>query len=106
MLTTMRSLLHLNDPKSKPTNRQTQPYYESSKPSDCDQRLNMRLDAYLAQYWPETSRSAWQKHIIAGYVLVNGVVETTGKRTLSEDDEVTFKVPDAPTFEDQTLPVI
>ncbi len=66
----------------------------------------MRLDAYLAQYWPETSRSTWQKHIAAGYVMVDGVVETSSKRTLSEDDEVTVNVPDVPTFEDQTLPII
>lgn len=66
----------------------------------------MRLDAYMAQYWPETSRSVWQKHIESGYVQVNGVVETSSKRLLDEDDEVTISVPDAPTFDDQTLPVI
>lgn len=49
----------------------------------------MRLDAYLAQYFPEHSRSAWQKYIAAGYVKVNGEVVTSNKLTLDEDDEVT-----------------
>jgi 23S rRNA pseudouridine1911/1915/1917 synthase len=66
----------------------------------------MRLDAYLGQYWPETSRSTWQKHVSNGYVKVNGVIETSSKRILKEDDEVTVNVPDAPTFTEQTLPVI
>ena len=66
----------------------------------------MRLDVYMAQYWPETSRSVWQKYIESGYVMVNGNVETSPKRLLDEDDEVTANVPDAPTFDDQTLPVI
>ena len=39
----------------------------------------MRLDAYLAEYWPEYSRSVWQKYIAAGYVMVNEQVETTEK---------------------------
>jgi 23S rRNA pseudouridine1911/1915/1917 synthase len=66
----------------------------------------MRLDAYLAQYWPEYSRSTWQKYIDAGYILVNGEVEKSSKRLLGEDDEVTTSVPDAPTHDDQSLPVI
>ncbi len=66
----------------------------------------MRLDAYMAQYWPETSRSTWVKRIESGYVLVNGVVETSNKRTLGEDDQVTFNVPAEPTFHDSELPII
>ena len=50
----------------------------------------MRLDAYMAQYWPEYSRSVWQRYIANGYVKVNGEVETSTKRTLDEDDQVTF----------------
>lgn len=49
----------------------------------------MRIDSYLAQYFPEHSRSAWQKYIAAGYVKVNGEVVTSNKLTLGEDDEVT-----------------
>lgn len=66
----------------------------------------MRLDAYLAEYWPEYSRSQWQKYITAGYVQVNGVVVTVAKTLLGEDDEVTQHVPSAPNFEGQSLPVI
>jgi 23S rRNA pseudouridine1911/1915/1917 synthase len=66
----------------------------------------MRLDAYLAHYWPENSRSVWQKYIKAGYVLVNGEIETSGKRILEEDDEVTTDVPDLPTHSEESLPVI
>jgi RluA family pseudouridine synthase len=66
----------------------------------------MRLDAYMAQYWPETSRSTWLKHIKAGYVSVNGIVETSGKRLLGEDDEVTTNVPAVEVYDTQELPVI
>lgn len=66
----------------------------------------MRLDAYLAQYWPEYSRSTWQKYIEAGYVMVNGEVEKRTKRTLGEDDQVTYDVPAAPDHSDKTLPVV
>lgn len=66
----------------------------------------MRLDAYMAQYWPEHSRSVWQKHIESGYVKVNGVVETSTKRMLGEDDEVTIAVPETPSFDNRELPII
>lgn len=66
----------------------------------------MRLDAYLAQYWPEHSRSTWQKYIEAGYISVNGQVETVAKRLLGEDDEVTTNIPAAPTHDEDTLPVV
>lgn len=66
----------------------------------------MRLDAYMAQYWPEYSRSVWQKYIDAGYVKINGQVETSTKKTLGEDDEVTYDIPAAPDHSQQTLPVI
>lgn len=66
----------------------------------------MRLDAYLAQYWPETSRATWQKRVKAGYVLVNGEVEQSVKRMLGEDDEVTVKMPKPTSHKDKELPVI
>lgn len=66
----------------------------------------MRLDAYMAQYWPEFSRSVWQKYIAQGYVKVNGSVETSTKRALGEDDEVTYSIPDAPDHSEASLPVI
>ena len=66
----------------------------------------MRLDSYLAQYWPEFSRSQWQKYILAGYVQINGVVETSNKRSLGEDDEVTTHVPDRTDHSAEEIPVI
>lgn len=66
----------------------------------------MRLDAYLAEFWPEYSRSTWQKYIAAGYVMVNGVVETISKRQLGEDDVVTTQIPELPSHDDNALPVI
>ncbi|USN96025.1 MAG: RluA family pseudouridine synthase [Candidatus Nomurabacteria bacterium] len=66
----------------------------------------MRLDAYLAQYWPEHSRATWQKYVKAGYVTVNGEVEKSTKRLLDEDDKVETSVPDAQTHDDQSLPII
>ena len=66
----------------------------------------MRLDAYLAQYWPETSRSQWQKHIVSGYVQVNNEVEKSTKRLLGEDDHVTFTLPELPDYSAESLPVI
>lgn len=66
----------------------------------------MRLDQYVAQYWPEYSRSVWQKYIEAGYVQVNGVVESSPKKLLGEDDEVTVHVPETMDYSTQELPVI
>lgn len=66
----------------------------------------MRLDSYVAQYWPEYSRSQWQKMIVAGHVSVNGEVITSTKYELEEDSEVSVAPPTALTFDDHTLPVI
>lgn len=66
----------------------------------------MRLDAYMAEYWPENSRSVWQKYIAAGYVKVNGHVETSVKKTLGEDDVITYAIPATPDYNDHTLPVV
>lgn len=60
----------------------------------------------MAQYWPEYSRSVWQKYIELGYVKVNGAVETSVKKMLFEDDEVTYDLPPAPDHSKQTLPII
>lgn len=66
----------------------------------------MRLDAYMAQYWPEYSRSTWQKYIEMGVVEVNGVVVTSVRYNLGEDDEVTVQTLPVASFDDQTLPVV
>ena len=66
----------------------------------------MRLDQYVAMYWPEFSRSQWQKYIEAGYVKVNGNVEVSPKSQLGEDDEVSVDLPSAPDYSEHSLPVI
>lgn len=66
----------------------------------------MRLDVYLATYYPEFSRSVWQKYITLGYVTVNGAVETTAKVQLGEDDEVAFDLPEKQDFSTDELPVL
>lgn len=55
----------------------------------------MRLDAYLAQYYPEYSRSTWHKYITLGCVKVNGEVVTSPKLKLGEDDHVTYELAEA-----------
>jgi 23S rRNA pseudouridine1911/1915/1917 synthase len=65
----------------------------------------MRLDAYLATYFPEKSRSMWQKYIHQGLVSVNNKTVLDKKHTLGEDDEVSFTEPEqiSQTF---TVPIV
>ncbi len=56
----------------------------------------MRLDVYVAQYWPERSRSQWQKLIKDSRVFVNGDAVADSSFELGEDDEVTVKAPKPP----------
>lgn len=66
----------------------------------------MRLDQYTAQFWPEHSRSTWQKFIKMGAVKVNGEVVTSPKHDLGEDDYVQVDPPKEPDFTGESLPVI
>lgn len=66
----------------------------------------MRLDQYLATYWPENSRATWQKLCKAGMVLVNGEPEFSPKTMIGEDDEVKIVETPKQDFSDQTLPVL
>lgn len=66
----------------------------------------MRLDQYVAQFWPEYSRSVWKKYIESGFVQVNGTMEVSSKYKLGEDDEVTIHIPDDPDYSKHTLPII
>ncbi|MBP7760616.1 RluA family pseudouridine synthase [Candidatus Saccharibacteria bacterium] len=59
----------------------------------------MRLDAYMAQYWPERSRAQWQKLIADKHVRVNGEFVTKVSFELGEDDEVTVKAPKPPVLD-------
>lgn len=65
-----------------------------------------RLDIRLSELYPETSRSTWQKHIKAGHVQVNGVVQTSVKYEVQEGDTIAITVPDATDFSGETLPII
>lgn len=66
----------------------------------------MRLDVYLATYWPDQSRSTWQKYCLAGYILVNGSIATDPNTRLGEDDEVTINLPTAADYTSETIPII
>lgn len=65
-----------------------------------------RLDIYLAETHPETSRSTWQKHIKQGRVLVNGAATTAPRYEISPADTITLDLPDAPDHSTQTLPIL
>lgn len=66
----------------------------------------MRLDKYMAEYWPEHSRSSWQKYIEMGMVLVNGTVTTSSSLELDEDDHVTVATLPIAVESTLTLPVV
>lgn len=66
----------------------------------------MRLDVYMATYYPEHSRSVWQKYIALGYVSVNGAAVASPKRGLGEDDVVTFDLPEKADFSNDELPIL
>ncbi|GHU06891.1 ribosomal large subunit pseudouridine synthase D [Alphaproteobacteria bacterium] len=48
----------------------------------------MRLDAYLAKVYSGQSRSTWAKVIERGFVTVNGGVETSTKKQVSDKDKI------------------
>jgi len=66
----------------------------------------MRLDQYMAQHWPEYSRSVWQKYIKLGYVTVDGVIKTDPSIVLEENSDVTIDLPDKTDYSEQTLPIL
>ncbi|HSW91217.1 MAG TPA: RluA family pseudouridine synthase [Candidatus Saccharimonadales bacterium] len=66
----------------------------------------MRLDALLAEQYPETSRSTWQKHIKAEHVTVNGEVQTSPKFDVTKNDTVAVSIPDATDFSGSELPIL
>ena len=65
-----------------------------------------RLDAYLAQTYPEYSRSSWQKYIKAGHVSVDDNVQTSPKFAIDNGSRVTVDLPDVPDHADRELPVV
>lgn len=66
----------------------------------------MRLDAYVAEHWPDQSRSTWKKLILAGQVTVNGTVEESVKYDVGELDVVDVIKPATADHSDKTLPII
>lgn len=65
-----------------------------------------RLDVELAERYPETSRSTWQKHIKAGHISVNGAVQDSPKFEVTENDVIAVDVPRQTDFSDHELPLI
>lgn len=65
-----------------------------------------RLDVELADRYPETSRSTWQKHVRAGHVKVNGAVQESPKFEVTENDIIAVAVPRQTDFSDHQLPII
>ena len=66
----------------------------------------VRLDSLLAERFPDTSRSTWQKHIKAGHISVNGVTVTTPKQDISSSDHIAVNTPEASNFSDHSLPIL
>lgn len=66
----------------------------------------MRLDAYVAERWPEQSRSTWKKLIEAGQVTVNGAVQSSPKSSVPEDAKVEVISPEIPDHSESTLPIL
>jgi 23S rRNA pseudouridine1911/1915/1917 synthase len=65
-----------------------------------------RLDLELAERYPETSRSTWQKYIKAGYVMVSGEVQTSSKFDVLPTDTIAVTIPDATDFTKDVLPIL
>ncbi len=66
----------------------------------------MRLDAYVAENWPEQSRSTWQKLIQAGQVSVNGEIQIVTKTDVKEDDLIEVIEPTQADHSKESLPII
>jgi len=66
----------------------------------------MRLDAYVAEHWPEQSRSTWHKLIQAGQVSVNGEIQTVAKTNIKETDVIEVIEPTQVDHSTESLPII
>lgn len=66
----------------------------------------MRLDVFVAERWPNESRSTWQKLIVAGNVRVNGEVQTSTKFDVSENDSIEVTQLEPVDHSSSELPVI
>ena len=68
--------------------------------------LKRRLDTILAERYPDTSRSSWQKHIKAGRVLVEGEVRMVPKLEITSQTNLEVNLPMAPDYGGKSLPII
>lgn len=66
----------------------------------------MRLDAYVADQWPEHSRSTWKKLIESGQVSINGLIQHSAKVDVKENDKVEVADRLSPDHSENTLPVL
>lgn len=71
-----------------------------------EKATSKRLDIWLAERYPEHSRSTWQKHIKAGHIRINGEVVTSSKAPVAHNDEVATEVPERGDFSEVALPII
>lgn len=71
-----------------------------------EQANSKRLDIWLAERYPERSRSTWQKHVKAGHVSINGEVVKSPKNAVAPSDEIATQIPDREDFSNATLPII
>ena len=65
-----------------------------------------RLDSILAERYPETSRSTWQKHIKSGNISVNSEKIISPKYEITETDRVEINLPEVTDYSDQELPIL
>ena len=71
-----------------------------------EKKTSQRLDVFLAEKYPETSRSTWQKLIKAGKVTVNNEVVVSPKADITGTEAIEFSGLERPDFSDHQLPVI
>ena len=65
-----------------------------------------RLDATLAEQYPEHSRSTWQKYVKAGYVSVNGEMQTSPNQAILPNDTISTQIPESVNHDASELPII
>ena len=65
-----------------------------------------RLDSELAERYPDTSRSTWQKYIKAGYVSINGKVTLSPKNDVTSIDTISVNLADEIDYSENELPIV
>lgn len=68
--------------------------------------LKRRLDSELSLRYPDTSRSTWQKHIKAGHITVNGIIQMSPKFDITDSDAISIELPEATDYSNESLPII